>query len=641
MKDRGWVVKSFREDFGLRMVGSIDTYFGASWMQQESLKAYLLSHVIPRVQMPAQYLGGEWNMVRKDPAAMRGRLCLAFPDAYEIGTSHHGFQVLYSLMNARDDWYCERVFAPWLDMEQAMRQAGLPWYSLETFTPLADFDVVGFSLQYELSYINMLTMLDLGRIPLDADQRTAGHPLILAGGPSAQNPEPLAPFVDAFVLGDGEVGLPEVCEVWRDLLDDAASIGGLADGQAGCQQREQLLAELVVRLPYVYVPRFYKPEYQDGRFLNLNRLRSEVPEAIEPALSKDLDAIPLPTRPIVPFVQTVHDRISIEIMRGCPWQCRFCQSTAIKRPVRVRSVSTIVDAALETYRNTGFNEISLLALSSSDYPHFEELVVELRRIFNPLGVNISVPSLRVNEQLRTLATLIGNDRRAGLTLAPEVARDDMREQIRKKIKNDDLYEGCRNAFRQNYQRVKLYFMCGLPGERPVDLDGIVEMAETISRIGREERGRPAQVTASVSNFIPKAHTPYQWNAMQRREYFRWAHDYLRGLRQLRSVSVKCHDIETSLLEGVISRGDRRVGQAIRLAWQRGARLDSWREHFQPQRWWTALDDAGIDYQRLLHEPYSLHDRLPWDHVHVKYGRNFLESEQTRSVVQLESMAVAR
>ncbi len=609
-------------------------------MHEKTIKDYLISHVIPRVQMPAQYLGGEWNMVRKDPAAMRGRLCLAFPDAYSIGMSHHGFQVLYSLMNARDDWYCERVYAPWQDMEQALRDAGVPLCSLETFTPLAQFDVVGFSLQYELSYINILTMLDLGGIPIRSAQRTSRQPLILAGGPCAQNPEPLAPFVDVFVLGDGEVSLPEICDTWRELLDEATSAGGLSDGTAGRQQREQLLARLVARLPYAYVPRFYEPEYRDGRFVALNRLRSDVPETIQPALVADLDAIPLPTRPIVPYVETVHDRIAIEIMRGCPWQCRFCQSTVIKRPLRVRSVATIIDAALESYRNTGFNEISLLSLSSSDYPHFEQLVTELKRVFKPLGVNISVPSLRVNEQLRTLAELIGNDRRAGLTLAPEVARDDMREQIRKKIKNEDLFEGCRAAFRQNYERVKLYFMCGLPGERPVDLDGIVEMAETISRIGREERGRLAQVTASVSNFVPKAHTPYQWNAMQRREYFRWAHQYLRSLRQLRAVTVKCHDIETSLLEGVLSRGDRRTAEAIELAWQRGARMDSWREHFQPERWWKALADAGIDFERVVHEPFAIEDRLPWDHVNVKYGRTFLEKEQARSIVQLESMADA-
>jgi radical SAM superfamily enzyme YgiQ (UPF0313 family) len=366
-----------------------------------------------------------------------------------------------------------------------------------------------------------------------------------------------------------------------------------------------------------------------------------VPETIEPSLIGDLDATPLPTKPIVPFVECVHDRIAIEIMRGCPWQCRFCQSTVIKRPLRIRTVETIVQGALESYRNTGFNEISILSLSSSDYPHFTELVLRLKEVFKPLGVNISVPSLRVNEQLRSIAELIGTDRRSSLTLAPEVARDDMREQIRKKIKNEDLYEGCRQAFRHNFNAVKLYFMCGLPGERTVDLDGIIDMAETIAQIGKEERGRYPKVTASVSNFVPKSHTPYQWNGMERREYFEQAHDHLWQRRKIRAVNVKCHDIDTSLLEGVISRGDRRTADAIELAWRRGARLDSWQEQMNAKRWWQALRDVGIDVERQLHEPYELTDKLPWDHVNVKYGRTFLEKEQQRSVVQLDSMADAK
>jgi radical SAM superfamily enzyme YgiQ (UPF0313 family) len=303
-------------------------------------------------------------------------------------------------------------------------------------------------------------------------------------------------------------------------------------------------------------------------------------------------------------------------------------------------VETIVNAAWESYLHTGFNEISILSLSSSDYPHFEPLVRRLKEVFQPLGVNIAVPSLRVNEQLRSIAELLGNDRRSSLTLAPEVARDDMREQIRKKIKNEDLYEGCREAFRRNFESVKLYFLCGLPGERAVDLDGIIDMSETISRIGKEERGRFAKVTASVSNFVPKAHTAYQWNAMQTREYFRWAHAYLRRRCSLRSVTVKCHDIETSLLEGVLSRGDRRIGEAIELAWQRGARLDSWREQMDADRWWQALYDVGLDAEQILHQPYEVADRLPWDHVNIKYGRPFLEKEQQRAALQLRDMADA-
>lgn len=594
----------------------------------------VIRDVLPHVQMPAQYLGGEWNMVRKDPDPGRGKLCLAFPDTYTIGMSHHGFQLLYSLMNRRDDWLCERVFAPWPDMEQALRQRHVPLYSLESFRPLCDFDVLGFSLQYELSTTNLLTMLDLSGIPLHAEDRTIADPLVIAGGPSVQNPEPMAAFVDLFVIGDGELSLPELCDLWRLLRQ---THGVMREGQLGRAARRDVLLQIARTLPYCYVPQLYHPEYDDGRMVDLVPVHPDIPSTIQPAIARDLDAIPLPTSPIVPYVETVHDRVAIEIMRGCPWTCRFCQSTAIKRPLRFRSIETIAQAALESCRNTGFNQVSLLSLSTSDYPQFEQLVRRLKEVLDPLGVTISVPSLRVNEQLRTIADLLGNTRRSSLTLAPEVARDDMRVQIRKRIKNDDLYEGCRVAFENDFESVKLYFMCGLPGERPVDLDGIIEMAEHISRIRKQVRGRFARVTASVSNFVPKPHTPYQWSGMQTRAYFRWAHDYLWSRKQMRSVHLKRHDIETSLLEGTLCRGDRRMGAAIETAWRRGARMDSWIEHFDAARWWTALTDAGIDIDRMLHEPYATHQRLPWDHVGVKSGREYLEKEHGRSLVQLADM----
>ena len=611
-------------------------------MLDQSFKDRVVSGLLPHVQTPAQYLGGEWNMVRKDHRAVRGKLCLAFPDTYTIGMSHHGLQVLYFLMNAREDWVCERAFTPWLDMEEQMRRTETPLYSLETFTPLNRFDVLGFTLQYEISYGNLLTMLDLARIPLRSEHRTLDAPLVIAGGPCAQNPEPIAPFVDVFVTGDGEPSLPVLCDLWLELKTEALSLGRPATGRAGQQLREELLAELARRLPFAYVPRFYEPEYgADGRLLALNPTRPDVPTTIEPSVIDDLDAIPLPTSPIVPYVECVHDRIAIEIMRGCPWQCRFCQSTVIKRPLRIRSVETIVEAALESYRNTGQTEISLLSLSTSDYPHFEQLVQRLQETFQPLGVKICLPSLRVNEQLKSVAALMSMfGDLSGLTLAPEVARDDMREQIRKKIKNEDLYEGCRQAFHHGWQQVKLYFLCGLPGEREVDLDGIVEMAETISKIGKQETGRFAKVTASVSNFVPKAHTPYQWNGMQTRDYFHGAHSRLKQQRRLRSVFVKCHEVETSLLEGVLSRGDRRTAEAVELAWQRGARLDSWREHLQPDLWWQALADCGLDVESTAQRSYSLDAKLPWDHLNVKKGRAYLEKEQNRSVVQLAAMAGA-
>ncbi len=593
--------------------------------------------VLPRVTTPAQYLGGELHSVPKDHRQVRGKLCLCFPDTYALGMSHHGLQVLYSIMNADPQWACERAFTPWIDFERELRGNKLPLYGLETFTPLRDFDVVGFSLQYEVGYTNVLTMLDLGGVPHFSDARAVTDPLVIAGGPGAQNPELLAPFVDLFVIGDGEESLPWVMNQWVTLKERA-----IRDGDISFRRRQDMLAEIAAGAPWVYVPMFYEPEYHaDGSIAVVNRTRKEVPaEIVSCTISKDFDEFPLPTKPVVPFVQTPHDRIAIEIMRGCPHQCRFCQSTVIKRPLRLRSVEAIVQAALDSYRNTGTNEISLLSLSSSDYPYFEQLVKRMHEVFHPLGVNVSLPSLRINHQLRSLPGLIQGVRKAGLTLAPEVARDDMREQIRKRIKNEDLYEGCREAFKHGWQKVKLYFLCGLPGERTVDLDGIIEMAEVIADISKQVTGRYKDVTASVSNFVPKPHTPYQWNGMQTRDYFRWAGDYLHRQKRNRAVKVKQHDIETSLLEGILTRGDRRVSPGLYEAWKRGARLDGWKECIRPNLWWDSFRDLGIDPAFYTHRQRPTGERLPWDHINVKKGRAYLEKEQERSVIQLKVMAEA-
>jgi radical SAM family uncharacterized protein len=608
-------------------------------MLNQPLKDFIVSRLLSQVQTPAQYIGGEWNSVRKDYRLVRGKLCLAFPDTYAIGMSHHGLQVLYAAMNRRADWACERVFTPLADMEALLRRHNVPLVSLENFTPLGEFDVLGFTLQYDLCYTNVLTMLDLAGIPLAATERTQAHPLVIAGGPCVSNPEPTSRFIDLFVVGDGEHALPEVCELWLELK------------QSG-MDREAALAEMAARLPYAYVPRFYEgirhtpcAATHDTRSVPdaepyLRPLRSDVPLSIEPAVVEDLDAVPLPTSPVVPWPESVQDRIAIEIMRGCPWRCRFCQSNTIKRPVRVRKVETILKAAVESYRNTGYNEISLLGLSTSDYPHIEELLRRMHETFRPLGVGISLPSLRVNEQWRSLGDLVHTDRHDGLTLAPEAAQDDMREQIGKRIANDDLYAGCRTAMENGFTRVKLYFMCGLPGERQSDLDGILRMSEAISLMGKQVFGRPATVIANVSNFVPKPQTPFQWNAIERREYFEEAHEYLRRKKKLRSVTLRLHDIDSSLLEGVLCRGDRRVGEAIELAWRRGAKLDAWTEHLRPWLWWQALADAGVDVERTLHQARPAPSPLPWDHIGIRQGRAYLEQEQCQAADQLARMCAS-
>jgi len=584
-----------------------------------ALKEQVVRTILPRVQTPAQYIGGELNAVQKPVQGLRGRICLAFPDSYTIGMSHHGLQVLYAAVNRRADWACERVFAPGRDLEQLLRQAQLPLWSLETFTPLHQFDIVGFSLQYELQATNVLTILNLGRIPLRSEERTHADPLVIAGGPCAQNPEPFAEFIDLFVLGDGEESLLELADGWLQVRSE----GG---------DRQEQLARLADRFSYVYVPCLYRPQQDtEGRPLPPAPIRPEARPVVQSAVLGDLERFPLPTRPVVPHVAAVQDRITLEIMRGCPWRCRFCQSTTLKRPVRFRTVETILQAAWESYRATGYNEISLLSLSTSDYPYFDKLIDRLQAEFRPLGVSVSVPSLRVNHQWRMLALQLSTEKHSGLTLAPEAAREEMRRRIGKQITNEDLLEGCRQAFQQGFHRVKLYFMCGLPGETAEDLAGIVDLAEEIARLGRQVRGRNVTVTANVSNFIPKPHTPFQWHGMTSRDYFQEAHRFLRRRVKMRSVQIKYHDLETSLLEGLISRGDRRLGQVIHRAWQQGARFDAWTDQFQPAIWQEAIAQSGINPAWLLHQPYSSDRPLPWDHVGIRQGRDYLHQEYLRSL----------
>ncbi len=593
-------------------------------MMNHRLKEIVSRRVLPRVQTPGQYLGGELHAVIKDHHEVRGRLCFATPDTYAIGMSNHGMQVLYQTVNAMPDWLCERVFAPWRDMEDALRREDLPLYSLENFTPLHAFDVIGVTLQYELCYTNLLTILDLGRIPLRSADRKDSDPLVIAGGPCVQNPEPLSAFIDVFVIGDGEETLPALCRRWLELRSRGGS-------------RNEWLRTIAREFPFCYVPRCYRLECTaDGTWVRVPQ-EEAIPKVVTPAVLESFEDFPIVTRPIVPNIEIVQDRIAIEIMRGCPWRCRFCQSTTIKRPLRYRGAERIVEAAWDAYRNTGTNEISLLSLSSSDYPQFDALIRRMRETFVPHGVAISVPSLRVNEQLRTLTELLTSERHSGLTMAPEVALDDMRRQINKRIRNEDLLEGCRHALERGFSRFKLYFLCGLPGEREADLVGIIELAEEISRLGRAVRGKPATVTASVSNFVPKPHTPYQWHPMQTREYFDSAHRFLKCRRRMSSVQVKCHPVESSLLEGVLTRGDFRVADALEQVWRKGCRFDSWTDQLDATTWWHVFEEVGVDVRDILHREREFAEALPWDHIGIRQGRMYLERERQKSVSDMVSV----
>jgi radical SAM family uncharacterized protein len=491
-------------------------------------------------------------------------------------------------------------------------------YSLETFTPLDRFDAVGFSLQYELGYTNVLTMLELGRIPLEAEARNDEHPLILAGGACVFNPEPMARFFDLFLIGDGEEVLPRLFERWLTLKKSG-----------GC--REAALLEIARSFPSVYVPRFYEVAYDDaGRAGKPVPTEAGVPEQIEPAIVQDLDAFPLPEKPIVPMVETVQDRVAVEIMRGCPGRCRFCQSTSIKRPLRYRSVESIVRSCENACRFSGLNEVSLLSLSTSDYPHFSELMQALGRRLTPQHIAISVPSLRVNEQLSDAMGQLNTLKHSSLTVAPEAAGDELRRRIGKRVTNEHLLEGCRTAFEKGFHRVKLYFMCGLPGETEEDLTGILRMAEAVARLGKEVRKRFPTVTVSVANFVPKPHTPFQWCGMETPEYFAQAHRTMRQALKLRPVKLKYHDLEMSLLEGLISRGDRRIGEVVLRAWKAGARCDAWSDQFEPDHWHAAIEScesAGLfDHRILVHQPYPPEAALPWSHISTFRGHEFLKRE---------------
>jgi len=577
-----------------------------------TLREELMRRVIPRVHAPAQYAGGELNAVVKDHRGVSVTFCLAFPDTYAVGMSQTGLHILYGTLNARQDVAAERAFAPWVDMAGLLAQEGLPLYSLETFTPLRDFDIVGFSLQYEMGYTNVLAMLEMAGIPVLASQRGLDDPLIVAGGPGASNPEPLADFVDVFAPGDGEEAVHRLVDAYKTA-------------RASATGREELCHAIAASGPGFYCPALYSPGYpRVPRF-------ADVPAVVQSSVVHDLNGAFYPTSPIVPYAEIVHDRITLEIMRGCARGCRYCQAGMTKRPVRERSVENLIDTAEKSYLKTGHSEISLASLSTSDYTGFNGLATQLSSRFDTRFVNLAVPSLRVNDQLKAIPALLNSVRKAGLTIAPEAGTDRLRRVINKDITDDDLMAGAEAAFQQGWQRVKLYFMCGLPTETDEDIVAMVSLAERVSALGRKVAGRAAQVSMNVAPFVPKPHTPFQWEAMVTPERIKEIRALVLSRVRSRAVEVKFHKPERSFLEGVFSRGDSRLGQALMEARKRGCWFDAWDEVFDYGAWMAAFEAAGIDAQAYACRGRSLDEPLPWAHISAGPSPEFLLGERQRAM----------
>ncbi|MEP0843291.1 MAG: TIGR03960 family B12-binding radical SAM protein [Phycisphaerae bacterium] len=585
----------------------------------QTLRERVSEELLPRVTRPGQYIGGEWNQLVRpgDWERAEVRIAVGFPDAYSIGMSHLGCQIIYWLCNHTPGVCAERVYTPWMDAERVMRERGIPLFTWDTRQPVGEADIFAVSLQYEMGFTNLLCMLDLAGIPLRAEQRDDSHPLVIVGGPQADNPEPVADFVDLVVIGDGEHAMAEIIEAYRELKRRGA-------GRAEC------ILEMARRFEWIYAPSLYAFDYHpDGTIAALRPATGGFFRArIERCQTPDFETVAFPTRPLVPYTEVVHDRISIEVMRGCPQRCRFCHAGYTKRPVGVRSVGRILEIAEEAWRATGHDEIGLLSLSTADYPHLRELADKVNERFRDRKVNLSMPSLRVDKMLANIPWMANSVRKSGLTIAAEAARDDMRAAIRKKVTDGNLIDGVKQAYAAGWKTVKLYFMCGFPGEREEDITGIVELAREVSEAKRQVRGGPAAVNASVSWLVPKPHTPFQWAGQQTLEYFEHARRLLaRAAGAKRSaVVIKTHSPTRSILEGVFARGDRRLAPAIEAAYRMGARMDGWDEAFDYSIWQRAFEQTGIDPAFYAHRERSYGEILPWDHIGSGPARSYLEHQ---------------